>query len=367
MTSPTLRASLLALAIFVIARTDSSAAYTVTILNSAGFGSSFANGLDANVAVGRAEIAPAIDHAVIWNGPAASPVDLNPVGSSYSSAVAVLGNNQVGFAVDGIDGLDHAMLWQGTAASAIDLNPVGFSTSSAFAIGGTNEVGAGTTNSNSPERHALMWTGTANSVVDLNPAPWHSTEAYGAWGNDQVGVGRAGSFGNSTTWAMLWHGTADSMIILHEASFPYDTAALAVYDNTQVGWVGQHATLWHGTPESEVNLNPAGYFASDASGVSSAGQVGSGLPINDPPTYYYHALLWHGSADSVVDLQQFLDPQFVESFASAISDDGVIVGYARDVNRNYYAVMWTPVTVPEPTIASLFIPLLGFALITRRR
>lgn len=366
MTSPTLRASLLALAIFVIARTDSSAAYTVTILNSAGFGSSFANGLDANVAVGRAEIAPAIDHAVIWNGPAASPVDLNPVGSSYSSAVAVLGNNQVGFAVDGIDGLDHAMLWQGTAASAIDLNPVGFSTSSAFAIGGTNEVGAGTTNSNSPERHALMWTGTANSVVDLNPAPWHSTEAYGAWGNDQVGVGRAGSFGNSTTWAMLWHGTADSMIILHEASFPYDTAALAVYDNTQVGWVGQHATLWHGTPESEVNLNPAGYFASDASGVSMPAKWAAAFQLTIPQHITITRccgtdlpIAWSTSNNSSIPNSSNLSRlQSQMTVSSSVT---------HDVNRNYYAVMWTPVTVPEPTIASLFIPLLGFALITRRR
>jgi hypothetical protein len=60
----------------------------------------------------------------LWNGTAASVVDLNPVGFYHSKAVGVSGASQVGYGVDpATGGAQHALLWNGTAASAIDLHP----------------------------------------------------------------------------------------------------------------------------------------------------------------------------------------------------------------------------------------------------
>ncbi len=50
-------------------------------------------------------------------------VDLNPPGFTQTGANAVAGNLQVGFgAGTATGGQQHAMLWQGTAASYVDLN-----------------------------------------------------------------------------------------------------------------------------------------------------------------------------------------------------------------------------------------------------
>jgi hypothetical protein len=59
---------------------------------------------------------------MLWNGTAASAVDLNPAGAFSSSAVDVLGSVQVGVAAYESLG-DRAMMWTGTAASAVDLHP----------------------------------------------------------------------------------------------------------------------------------------------------------------------------------------------------------------------------------------------------
>ena len=61
----------------------------------------------------------------------------------------------------------------------------------------------------------------------------------------------------------------------------------------------RHALLWNGTAESVVDLHPSGFSWSQARGVSGASQVGFGL---GPPTNEVHALLWNGTAESVVDL-----------------------------------------------------------------
>jgi hypothetical protein len=147
---------------------------------------------------------------------------------------------------------------------------------------------------------------------------------------------------------------------LHPAGFA-DSAANAVSGTSQVGWGdGQHALLWHGTAESVVDLHPAGFDISEARGVSEAGQVGYGLIGGIGGMS--HALLWNGTAASVVDLHSYvveqLGPDFNYSAAYGIADNGTIVGHA-----NGFAVLWTP--IPEPS--SLALLMLAVPALLRRR
>jgi hypothetical protein len=136
--------------------------------------------------------------------------------------------------------------------------------------------------------------------------------------------------------------------------------AEAVSGDTQVGYgytlmsPAVHALLWHGTAESVVDLNPFGFDFSLAQAVLGKQQVGTGIGIGDTTSYKRHALLWRGTAESVVDLHQFLidlPGTMVESSASAISLDGNIIGLCSDVGGSTYVVMWTP--VPEPSSWSI--------------
>jgi probable HAF family extracellular repeat protein len=108
--------------------------------------------------------------------------------------------------------------------------------------------------------------------------------------------------------------------------------------------------LWHGSAESVVDLTPPGANGAQGTAISRAGQVGYG-GVGEFP----HALLWQGTAESFVDLHPFLsavDPAFLYSYATGISENGSIVGYATTDNIDRrYAVLWTP--VPEPSSCAI--------------
>jgi hypothetical protein len=99
--------------------------------------------------------------ASLWNGTAASWVDLAPPGATESTAYAVNAGQQVGYA--DVDSIRRASLWTGSPASWVDLAsllPAGFGTSEAKGI---SRVGAQTyvvgygVNNVTGRHEALMW------------------------------------------------------------------------------------------------------------------------------------------------------------------------------------------------------------------
>ena len=195
--------------------------------NLSGIDQSVAYGLSATQQVGQGYSnlgSPnPVGHALLWNGSAASVVDLNPTnlpGVTSSLASATDGTHQVGWSSPGTQA-HYALLWNGTAASAVDLNPGGFVTSMAFGVGGNQQVGMGLTASGGGG--ALLWTGTAGSAVLLGGGA-----AYGTNGKQQVGAGSTGTGPSSAVHAMLWSGTASSMIDLNSFLPPAFQSSWAV-------------------------------------------------------------------------------------------------------------------------------------------
>src|SRR5437588_10286 len=141
----------------------------------------------------------------------------------WSFVAAALGVFVLGFA-----GRAAAIVFTTT-----DLNPSGFFTSEAWGISGGQQTGWGRT-TGSVADHALLWAGTAASVVDLHPSGFDSSVAIGTSGGQQVGYGNP------------------------------------------AGNVLRHALLWTGTAASAVDLQPSGFVTSVAFGVSGGQQVGGG-------------------------------------------------------------------------------------------
>ena len=234
---------------------------------------------------------------------------------------------------------------QDYAVTVTDLTPAsGFRTANGSGIYRAAQVGSGTTTTNN-NAHALLWTGSAASAVDLNvsgPAPipgnfqFFSTSATGVFGDTQVGYGYAAEFDATASIALLWHGTADSVVYLN----PPDSGnaqAFAVSGDTQVGQSDFHAVLWHGTADSMVNLNPSGFPNSEAKGVSGNTQVGDASRYQGS-NYVYHAFLWHGTAESAVDLNP---ANFMRSYAYAASGNAQGGFGALTTNNNaLHALLW---------------------------
>jgi hypothetical protein len=135
-------------------------------------------------------------HAGLWNGTAASWVDLG-----LGEAWATSGTRQAGYGPAG------AALWRGTAASRVDLNPAGASSSTAYGISGQYQVGCATTGSAYGPSIASLWSGTAASWENLQLAlngSWSNTCAQSAWSSGPTLYVAGYGYRNGMYQALLW-------------------------------------------------------------------------------------------------------------------------------------------------------------------
>ena len=315
------------------------AEWTVIRLHPTGVdGLSVANAVDSGQQAGWGKIG-GTDRAALWNGTAASWVNLDPTGASYSIAQHVHSGQQVGRSAVG--GLERASLWSGTAASWIDLSPAGATFSSASSVHGGKQVGMVELGG---MRRASLWSGSAASWVDLSPSGASSSEANGIDSFQQVGEATV----SGTRRAGMWRGTSGSWVDLHPAGDR--SAAYRVHNGQQVGMVvlsgAEHASVWSGSSASWVDLNPAGSVRSEAVDVYDGVQVGwadvSGLE---------RASLWRGTAASWTDLGAFLPAEFTTSHARGVWQDAnyiYVVGWGTNtsIGRNE-ALMWVKPIQPS--------------------
>jgi hypothetical protein len=100
--------------------------YKVTLLNSPGDTQVTAAGVYGSVQAGYTNPTNGVFRAVLWNGAAASRLDLHPASGFANSQVFAVGENSQGGLGRFANLLTHALLWRGTAASVVDLHPSGF-------------------------------------------------------------------------------------------------------------------------------------------------------------------------------------------------------------------------------------------------
>lgn len=238
-----------------------------------------------------------IINAALWSGSAASYVNLNPLGFQESEALGVSSGVQAGWGFTNpisfgddsrftiIQGGRHALAWSGTAASAVDLNPVGFDASSANGIENGLEVGGAVRSSDGVTR-ALQWNGAPNSYVDISPVTeWANNPTVASRIHKGQTVGYFYTAGQSH--AALWNGSSNStMVDLHPAGY-FDSVAIDTNGTNQVGYgdvgvgllfgrIRRHALLWSGTANNVIDLHqflPQGYEYSAANSIGDDGSI----------------------------------------------------------------------------------------------
>ena len=309
-----------------------------------------ANAISSGQQGGYTCCGPAVTrHALLWSGSASTILDLHPVSAAagLESGINAMSPGQQGGFVSG-----GGAVWSGTAASYVSVHPAGYVQSTVLGMADGQLVGVGNVidpaQPDTTIQHALLWSAaSAGSVIDLHPGGgWRSSFAYAVSGGKQAGA----LMNSSSEHAVVWSGSAKSFIDLHSSKF-ISTVAYGILGGQQVGYgymqlsgahgstiYVNHALLWSGSASTMVDLHPAGYSHSFARGLNVSKQVGYGYTGST-----YHALVWSGTAASVVDLHSFVPATYPESDAFAIDVFGRIVGVVGDsVTNVWHAFVWVP-------------------------
>jgi hypothetical protein len=227
-------------------------------------------------------------------------VDLTAAGFDGASAAGIYNAQVLGSAYTVTGGqITHAGYWPAGPGSFVSLTPSSFYQAGAQGSDGVHQFGY----ADDSHDHAMLWSGTAASMVDLTPSGYSNSDPGGIYNGREDGTAWNRS-GAADSHAMLWSGTAASALDLHPQGYA-TSAALGIFGSLEVGKAttasgDNHAGMWHDTAASFVDLNPAGYVWSSANAASGNQQVGYGY--QQRPLASSHALLWTGSAASVVDL-----------------------------------------------------------------
>ncbi|MGI8923277.1 MAG: hypothetical protein ACR2HJ_04430 [Fimbriimonadales bacterium] len=150
----------------------------------------------------------------------------------------------------------------------------------------------------------------------------------------------------------MWHGSRESMVLLPLPKGQQTGSANAIHSDQIVGSSGG-AILWDADTLEIVDLTPKGWgaVALDTNGIN---QVGLGGP---PGAERAHAFVWAGSEESLLDLHQFLPPEYEESQARGIDENGTIAGWAKRPGFQPEPFVWTPIPLSRavvPTSYSMF-------------
>ncbi len=333
--------------VVVLAASTASAQWTVISLHPTGGSPPAWSRLDAAGGLahaGRTMNSGGFWRAGVWNGTAASWIDLHPLAAGAGESIAYgvadgLGGSgqQAGSAqVGGVSGKLHASLWAGTASSWVDLHPAGWVNSVLYATDGVQQVGYADMGGFA---HAGLWTGSAGSFIDLNPADAMQSVARAVRNGTQAGF--ATVFGINR--ASVWSGTAASWVDLNPAPAS-GSVGYAIDGGQQAGaaTVGNisRASLWSGTKASWVDLNPTGSVESVAFAISGNEQGGYATVGGVP-----RASVWSGTKASWVDLHAVLPAGFSNSFVTGMSTNGSMLhaagyGFNTIAARNE-ALLWT--------------------------
>ncbi|MCX5645925.1 MAG: hypothetical protein NTZ17_14790 [Phycisphaerae bacterium] len=309
------------------------------------------------------------DPTVLYSKPAGTG------GTAYGSA----GANIIGEADN------HAALWWGPSGQYTDMNPAGFSHSTAQGIGYTTgyydyyeAAGYGYGSATGNVTHALRWKispdGSVTERIDLHPTyallpggdpnPWHpvTSRAYDVLDFGMiVGSGTDPFYGTEHALWFAGPGFAEDMnppgfgasCALGISDYRMGTADATVDIVGYVGAEAYHAFLWkdYFWSRDYVDLNPAGFAESYAYDALCRGRGAPGTQVGYGSALatggHDHALVWSDTADSCIDLHSYLTeiPEalgwpYVGSHAYAIDSYGNIVGDAVNAGGYAFPVLW---------------------------
>ena len=128
---------------------------------------------------------------------------MNPIKNYRTAARLALGAVVAGSLLV-LPMVDQAATYSYTDLIPKNLQPTGFLESTGNGISSGHQVGYCRGNFSAGRKHAILWSGTASSMVDLNPSEFIESSAFGVSGNQQIGYGSPSSQYGPGRPATLW-------------------------------------------------------------------------------------------------------------------------------------------------------------------
>jgi hypothetical protein len=328
------------------------AQYSFRELDTNGFSASQVRDVANGLAVGYGVVPSgnnSIQKAIAWPTNGGGRIDIGVTLKSEALGV----DNQHRIAGEArFDGLREAepAFWPAPAPSAQNF-AADLTYSTAYAVQGQNMIGWGhrLQAPNPVADSAFVWNTQTQQRTPLpgpNGAPASSgRDIDGRWVIGTAGLGQNGNVG-AAAWDISDLGSVRA-IKLHPDGFDY-SATNQVKGDRAVGLARatpsdtNHAYLWDlntATPRDLQSLFPASWnvVASSASDLRGNTVVGQALNANGD----LYAVAWNLANNTVTDLRQFLPVNATMSGATAMNDDGQIVGDWR-VGQDNNVYVLTP-------------------------
>lgn len=349
--------------------TPSAIALSVGLLIGAGFtplanaynsftnlGVGMANAInDAGLVVGNSN-----GQATLWNG--TSTTILGGLGGASSNATGINNLGQiVGYGSNGTTTV--AALWNGTTPAVLG-GLAGITNYYATGINNSGQIsGYGWAQTTNITFSALLWNGTTPTLLSGLPtcqfcAPG-APAAYAINNSGQV----AGQSNGSNGQALLWNGSTPTSIGVGVAQGINNAGQVVGVSNKQ-------AVVWSGTTTSILG-GLGGSFGSVAQGINNAGLVvGNSYTTGNAAS---HGMMWsmQNGVWVATDLNTLIDPTlgFTIQSATAINNQGQVVGYGVNSLGQRSAFVMSVAAVPEPSTYALMLAglgLLGFISYRRK-
>lgn len=226
-----------------------------------------------------------------------------------------------------------------------DKHPSGFSESQILGGSPDYRVGYGIPNSGSAP-HSVLWDLTTGTVYDLHPSGFTSSTAAAVIGQSInfhiAGWGEQSGFDRALTWFFDSFGIPATNLHPngYDSSRAYGMSSRWTVGTGSPANSGTQHALSFNAPGNATDLDPSWSSYSQALGASEAGIVG----YTGSSLYGRRALYWSDAdANQVIDLHQFLPPDYIASYAVGLNDAKMIVGTAFDSSGERHAVVWRPV------------------------
>lgn len=279
--------------------------------------------------------------AKYWSSLASAPIDLRP-DVAPATVNGVCNGVQVGNCIASRD-QTRAAVWRGDSLSVDYLShgdpSNAFGVSSDGHICGSQWVRLSTATYYAWHEHSSCWDDAGN-WTDLNGS-FNLSRALAISPDSSQIVG----YGDGR--AILWYGTSNVPTILGALSG--FSQANGVAGGYQVGIQSNSAVVWKGTAASVVSIHPTGYLYSEATAIAV---TASGVRIVGFGTDAFglqHALLWTEMDHSPIDLNPYLPSGYNSSRATSIDAQGEIGGLAYPIGGYVPSgLVWIPKASYKP-------------------